>query len=694
MSAERAVDALLRRAVSRHQQGDLDGAEEGYRAAAELAPGNPHPLHYLGLIALARGDANGACLAIERAIAIASAIPEFHVNLGNARKRAGMFSAALAAYERALSLRPDFLAASLNLAALQDELGHLDAALATLRSASDAHPRSSALLCAMSRVLRHAGLWRDALVCGKTASEAPDAGVPAFASYSDLLMTLDHWQEAERVLRRAIRRFPDSPELLTALGCALDALGHPSEAARSFRTAIRLQSAHMPAWANLGSVLRSQGRVEDALDAYHQAQNICPRDTALHSAMLFTALMSDRLSAAALVDAHRAYAPKVVEVRTARPARPAAGRRLKVGYLSADLRRHPVGYFLAGLLASHDPLGFEVACYHVGCVEDDLSTQMRDSIALWRNCAHLTDDELASQISDDQIDILVDLTGHTAGGRLAMLALRPAPVQVSYLGYAHPLYLPWIDARITDHEADPAGSMLEGGEAVCHLPDGFSYYCYSPPPDTPEVSPLPAAKYGHLTFGAFLQLGKLTPSTIQLWSDVLLAVPSARLRIRAKGLDDKALRQQVISDFADAGVSRTRLDLDGWRSHDVHLRAYHDVDCMLDTTPFNLATNTCEALWMGVPTISLAGDRLSARMGASILSAAGLGGWVANDRRQFIGIAVRAAADLEPLAELRAGLRRQMAESPLMDANGYARALEDIYRCLQAKAELIVSAAP
>ena len=275
--------------------------------------------------------------------------------------------------------------------------------------------------------------------------------------------------------------------------------------------------------------------------------------------------------------------------------------------------------------------------------------------------------------------------------QLVMLAARPAPVQVSYLGYAHPLYLPWIDARISDLQADPPGASCAGGEAVYRLPTGYSYYCYAPPAGMPEVSSLPAKTRGYLTFGAFLQLGKLTPATVELWAGVLLAVPTSRLLIRAKGLGDKAVRDQVASALAGFGIARNRLQLEGWRSHDAHLRGYHEVDCMLDTTPFNLATNTCEALWMGVPTISLAGDRLSSRMGASILGAAGLADWVADDEDAFVKIACRAAGDLPWLAELRAGMRSQVAQSPLVDAEGYTRALEAIYRSLQGVAEARLS---
>lgn len=691
MAGEAAVDALLRRAVSRHQAGDLDGAEEGYRAAAALAPGNPHPLHYLGLIALARGDAEGACQAIERAIAVEPTVPEFHVNLGNARKRLGMLPAAAKAYEQALILRPGFLAASLNLAALRERQSDLRAALAILQSACRDHPRDSAPLCAMSRVLRRAGRWRDALACSKAATEAPNADVVAFALHGELLMVLDDWQEADRTLRRAVRRFPGSAELLAALGCAQDGLGQLVEATRSFRAAIEAQSTYMPAWANLAAVLRHQGRVDDALAAYDRARALSPDDAGLHSAWLFTALMSDRFAVSAIVDAHRAFAQRAAHVRPAPPASSSAGRRLRIGYLSADLRRHPVGYFLAGVIAKHDPATFEVTCYHVGCIEDDLSVRMRAEVCAWVNGAHLTDDELVAKIRSDGIDILVDLSGHTAGSRLVMLAARPAPVQVSYLGYAHPLYLPWIDARISDLQADPPGASCAGGEAVYRLPTGYSYYCYAPPAGMPEVSSLPAKTRGYLTFGAFLQLGKLTPATVELWAGVLLAVPTSRLLIRAKGLGDKAVRDQVASALAGFGIARNRLQLEGWRSHDAHLRGYHEVDCMLDTTPFNLATNTCEALWMGVPTISLAGDRLSSRMGASILGAAGLADWVADDEDAFVKIACRAAGDLPWLAELRAGMRSQVAQSPLVDAEGYTRALEAIYRSLQGVAEARLS---
>lgn len=678
-----SLEVLLQQAVALHRSGDLDGAEQVYRNVLRLSPGDPHSTHYLGLIALQRGHAEEAVKLIRAAIAITPSVAEFHVNLGNAEKRAGNRESAEEAYRQALLLRPDFFPALYNLALVQEARGDLSGALATLQRAQQVEPSASGVLTATSQLLRRLGRWADALKCSQRAVDAPNATADSWQWHGELLMSLDDWRGAARCLRRAATRFPNAPPLLDALGCALDGLGEYTEAAAFFKAALALRDDFAPAWANLAATLKNQGRMEDALSAYRRAILIDPANAGLRSGYLFTLLMADNVPLGELSDAHRGYADLADMHGVARPPASEVQLRprsaLRVGYLSGDLRNHPVGYFLQGILANHDPGTVEVFCYHTGAVEDALSARLKELVAQWVSCAHLDDDALAERIQADGIDILVELSGHTAGNRLLMMARRPAPVQVSYLGYAHATCLPWIDYRISDRWADPAGATAgEAAEPIVRLP--HSYYCYTPPDNLPAVTPLPAAKSGSLTFGAFLQLGKLSATTRELWARVLCELPGTRLIIRAKGLSDKGTRDLLAEDLGRRGVLRERLILEGWSGHGEHLSAYRRVDCMLDTFPFNLATNTCEALWMGVPTITLCGDRHPGRMGDSILTTAGLERFVAHDAEGFVAIARGLAADIDGLSKLRAVLRSQVSASPLADAVGQARALERLYR--------------
>lgn len=668
-------------AVALHQQGNLAGAEAAYRALVEHSPDNPHPRHYLGLIAFQRGDAAAAAALIGGAIALDASVPEFHVNLGNALKRLGQFADADRAYQRALELRPEFFEAIYNRGLLQEDAGQLTDAAVSLLAAHRLRPDASLVLTGLARVLLASGRATEAMACSEKSVAGRRVPVESLVAHADLLMRAGHAQKAVRFLQKFGPAKVRDPLLLACYGRAHDAIGVYSEAVAAFQQAIAIDAACASAWAGLAATLKNQGKVKQSLVAYRHAIDNAPNDPQLRSARLFTMLMADGVSVLELQEAHRDFAMLSGDCGAPLATVPAPDSQsvLRVGYLSGDLRRHPVGYFMQGILAGHDPQHVAVTCYHTGLVEDELSVTLRSSVASWVSCGHLTDAALAERIRSDGIDVLVELSGHTAGNRLLMLARRPAPVQVSYLGYAHSTCLPWIDFRVSDEQADPAdASAAFGCETILRLPG--SYYCYAPPADAPEPGALPALASGRLTFGAFLQLGKLSEATRDAWSALLQAIPDARLLIRAKGLSDRATRDDVAASFVSRGVARERLMLEGWQAHQEHLRAYRRVDCMLDTIPFNLATNTCEALWMGVPTITLRGDRHAARMGASLLGAVGLDELVAGSPAEFVVIGRRLADQPQYLADLRQGLRGRVAGSSLLDGTATAAGLERLYR--------------
>lgn len=681
-------------AVALHQQGNLAAAEQAYRWLAQQSPGNPHPRHYLGLIALQRGDAAAAAALVGEAIALDGSVPEFHVNLGNALKRLGRLAEADRAYQRALELRPEFFEASYNRGLLQEDAGQLAAAAASLLTAHQLRADANVVLTSLARVLLASGRATEAIACSERSVAGRRVPVESLVAHADLLMRAGHAQKAVRFLQKFGAATARDPALLSSYGHALDATGAYSEAIVACRSALAIDGACSPAWVGLAASLKNQGNVKESLVAYRRAMDLAPGEPRLRSAYLFTLLMADGVSASELAQAHREFGALFGNCGT--PLSPAplpdAQSVLRVGYLSGDLRRHPVGYFMQRILAGHDPQNVEVTCYHTGLVEDQLSAALRGSVARWVSCGHLSDAALAERIRADGIDVLVELSGHTAGNRLLMLARRPAPVQVSYLGYAHSTCLPWIDFRISDEQADPpAEAPADESETILHLPG--SYYCYTPPTDAPDPGTLPALANGRLTFGAFLQLGKLSDATRDAWCALLQAIPDARLLIRAKGLADRSTREALANSFAARGVARERLMLEGWQTHHEHLRAYRRVDCMLDTLPFNLATNTCEALWMGVPTISLRGDHHAARMGASLLRAVGLDEFVAGSTDELVAIARRLEDQPERLADLRQRLRGLVAASSLLDGKVAASGLEELYRrmCRIAAGESVTS---
>lgn len=290
----------------------------------------------------------------------------------------------------------------------------------------------------------------------------------------------------------------------------------------------------------------------------------------------------------------------------------------------------------------------------------------------------MSDQRLAQTITEDRIDILIDLAGHT-GGRMPLFARKPAPVQAAWLGYPASTGLSAMDYRITDGNADPAGYDELNSERLVRLPG--SYFCYRPPNESPQPAPPPALERACITFGSFNNISKLSPSTIRLWSRVLREVPGSRLLLKAEALAEHSARRRILERFGDAGIDAARLDMRSWESNTAgHLAAYAGVDIALDTGPYNGATTTCEALWMGVPVVTLAGDRSESRMGASILSAAGCRDWIADGADEYVAIAGRLAAAPDALHALRAGMRERLRASPLLDGEGFTRGLETAYR--------------
>ena len=354
------------------------------------------------------------------------------------------------------------------------------------------------------------------------------------------------------------------------------------------------------------------------------------------------------------------------------------GRRLRVGYVSPDLHTHSVAYFFEGVLAAHDPAAVETVCYHCGTISDATTARMRAAAHLWRDVPTLDDAELAARIREDRIDILVDLAGHTRDNRLGVFQRKPAPIQVTWIGYPNTTGLETIDYRITDAVADPPGEAdALHTERLVRLQRGF--LCYRPPEDTPDVPPRPCARPDArgIAFGSFNNLSKLGPGVVDAWSTILARTPGSRLVLKASGLGSDAARQRVLERFASRGIDPARIQtMPATPTRNAHLDLYRHVDIGLDTFPYNGTTTTCEALWMGVPVVAFAGDRHAARVGASLLHRIGLDELVARDVDGYVALACALAQDPARIAALGQGLRQRMRQSPLCDAAPFARDLE------------------
>jgi protein O-GlcNAc transferase len=489
--------------------------------------------------------------------------------------------------------------------------------------------------------------------------------------------------EAVTCFRRAIRLEPVRPEAHNILGHALLTLGRCTAAKRCLEEALKLRPGYPAAHDNLGRVLKAQGRAAEAVGQHRAALAGAPR-TETHSNLLYSLNFPAGLSPDDIAAEHRIWA--ALHAAPLRPAGldrapdPGPPRRLRLGYVSPDLVHHAVAYFLEPVLAARDPGAFEVFCYSDAPVPDEVTRRLRGLSDHWRDVAGQSDERVAALVREDRIDILIDLAGHTARNRLLVFARRPAPVQVTWLGYPNTTGLEAMDYRLSEAVSDPPGQTERWhSEELIRLPGTFS--CYGPPPESPPVEALPALAAGHVTFGCFNNLAKLTPPAIDLWAELLREVAGSRLLLKSRGLADVETAARLREEFASRGIEAARLELNGQElSVAHHLALYHRVDLALDTFPYNGTTTTCEALWMGVPVVTLAGATHVARVGASLLTHLGAADWIADSPAAYLRRCRELAGDLPGLAAIRAALRERMRASPLCDAATFTRGFEAALR--------------
>ncbi|MGD1276313.1 MAG: tetratricopeptide repeat protein [Tepidisphaeraceae bacterium] len=490
---------------------------------------------------------------------------------------------------------------------------------------------------------------------------------------------------AMELICRAIALDPGRPEFHCNLGVVLADVGRASDAIAAFQHALDLRPLYPEAHHNLGNSLRDMGLMDQAIAHYRQVLAIPPGDVESHHNLVY-AMHFIPGDPAAVFQEHlnwnRIHAQPLAGQIPRHSNDAAPDRRLKIGYVSPDFRQHSVGFFLLNLLANHDPAAVEVFCYSDAARPDAATARFQQAAHHWKPVVGVADAQLAQIIIQDQIDILVDLAGHTAGNRLLVFARKPAPIQVSYCGYPDTTGLATMDYRFTDAYADPPGTTEQfHSEQLVRLPRCF--LCYAPPADGPEVGPVPAAAGGRITFGSFNSISKLSDATVAMWSAVLSAVPNSRLMIKSQGLAGAPARQQVLERFAARGIAADRLELHGRIASPAgHLELYHQIDIALDTYPYHGTTTSCEAMWMGVPVVTLAGKTHASRVGVSLLSNVGLEQLIAQTAEQYVQIAADLAKDVDALSKLRSALRSRLAASPLLDGSGLAREVEAAYRVM------------
>jgi protein O-GlcNAc transferase len=487
--------------------------------------------------------------------------------------------------------------------------------------------------------------------------------------------------EAASWIRRAIAASPNNAFFYGSLGNALQEIQDIDGAIAAFRKAIALKPDLAEAYNNLGNLLRETAKADEAIACFRQAIHYRPGTSEFHSSLLVSIYSHPDYSAADILQEHLRRnnihgQPLKKHIRPhsndRNPHRP-----LNVGYVSADLRRHPVGLFMMPLLAHHDPRAVNIICYNNSRTSDEITAKLRGFCAGWRDVSSLSDHQLAEQIRSDRIDVLVDLSLHSAGNRMRVFAQKPAPVQVSWLGYPGTTGLKTMDYRLTDPYLDPAGTDDCYTERSIRLPQ--SYWCYQPIDPTISVNDSPAAKNGYITFACVNNPTKITSAASELWAKILFNVPHSRLLILSP---PGTHRSQIMERFAAEQIDTTRVEFLERTTLLAYLQQFHRVDINLDTFPCGGGTTTCDALWMGVPTVTLRGATAVGRAGMSILSNADLKDWIAQTPDEYVRLATQMAADINGLRELRSRLRAQMEKSPLMDAARFASDIEHAIRAM------------
>ena len=496
-------------------------------------------------------------------------------------------------------------------------------------------------------------------------------------------MNQRRFQEAISSLEDALRLDSGQTEAARYLGLAYSELGQSTLALRWFERALELNPSLISVLNDLSGELCFQGRVDEAIRSYRELLVKSPdADVAAHN-LLLTLNYDHSLDPHSVFQEHVQWGRRLMQRIGSQPLHTNVrnpNRRLRIGYVSPDFLAHSVAFFIEPVLANHNHDRVEIYCYAASARVDAMTEWLRSLATHWRSIHDMDDTHVVELIRNDQIDILVDLAGHTDGTRLEVFAHQPAPVQVTYLGYPNTTGLPTMHYRLTDAIADPDSFDHLYTETLVRLPRSF--LCYMQSEHAPAVQPLPSLRAGHVTFGSFNNLAKIRAETVALWAQILKTTTGSRLLLKSSILgDDNGVRTRYLEMFFHHGIEPDRLELLGRiPGRAAHLDVYNRVDIALDTFPYNGTTTTCEALWMGVPVVTLEGNHHAGRVGVSLLTQVGLTDLIAKTQEDYVNIAVRLASELPKLASLRADLRQQMAASPLCDAQTFTRNLEAAYR--------------
>lgn len=709
--APKDINVLNFLGVLYFQEGKVQEGAKCLRKCLQIKPDFAQAHNNLGNGLMQAGNLKEAIQCFSRAVALAPAYVEAHHNLANAYGKQKNFEKALQSAAKAVACGPGFPPAWASLAAAHYGLRHHREALAACERALQLSPDLADAALVKARVLWIQGQYLDAIAAYRQAIDKCMDDSDVLLEFGVHLLEVGRPDEALRHLEHLVQWQPECVSGLLWLGVAYEGLLRGDEAESCFRKAIALAPENGDAHFSLSKILRSQkkyeeaevcakravalnpksplfsshlatllsdvGRLDEACARLQDLLNKDPDDAEVLSLLVFLCNYSGSHSSEYRYQMALEYGRvigKKVDARIEQWSVEENPVRLKVGLVSGDLQTHPVGLFLESVIPKLDQSRVELVAYPTHRSIDDLSLRLIPFFSVWKPLSGMSDKSAAEMIRADGIHILIDLSGHTAENRLSLFAWKPAPVQVSWLGYFATTGVREMDYFIADEAGAPPSMPEKFCERIWYLPD--TRLCFSPPNSPLEVATLPALVNGYVTFGCFQNLKKLQDPVLQVWAEIMSGMPSAKLRIQNFSFADPVVMDAFRARFLAAGGDPDRLLLQGPVAREEYLAAHHGIDVLLDTFPFTGGATTCEALWMGVPTLTLAGGSLIARQGASLMTAAGFPDWVASTTEEYVAKALAFSADLQGLSDLRQKMRARVLGSALYDAERFSRNLE------------------
>jgi predicted O-linked N-acetylglucosamine transferase (SPINDLY family) len=643
-------------------------------------PNHPIGWKIIGSILSQTGRVNESLHAKIKAIELSPNDAEAHNNLGNTYREIGKFEHAEKYYKNAIKIMPNFAEALCNLANILGESGRYKEAIEYYQKSLIINDNLAVVHSNYGNILDKIGRIQEAELSYRHAIKINPQFSEAYSNLGNLLRQEGRLLEAKSACLQALELNPNLAEGHNHLGNVLRELNLLSAAEKNYRTAIALNPLIPEFYNNLGNVLGGMSNIPEANKSYLKALSMRSSYHEAHSNLILNSNYDFEISGSNIFQEAIRFSKNLISNREKKYTKWSDCKdKIRIGFLSGDLRNHPVGFFTENLFKSISKDQFELYAYSNCTKEDDLTKRVKGQFKKWSPIFHKTDFECANEIHEDSIDILVDLAGHTAANRLVVLSYKPAPIQVSWLGYCGTTGLEEVDYIIGDNYVTPLSEDKFYVEKIWRMPG--SYICFSSPKDQINIKSLPVLKNNFITFGSFNNYSKINLNVLTLWAEILHNVKNSKLYLKSRQYIDQFIVQDLINKFENLKISRDRLIIEGpIESYIEHLESYNNIDIALDTFPYNGVTTTVEALWMGVPVVGLKGDRFTSHNGESILNNTGNCNWIANDNLKYIEKSIILASDINLLSAIRSNMRSKLMASSVFNNSLFTFNFENMLR--------------